>query len=263
MDPQYHDGRKAFKNTSIQREVLDIRTPDGDKVFLGAIDGSGDNSGRLMVYYYNTDVNEAFVAGMCNNLPMFLYAYLTNVKGYSERSIMAILGGAAESFRLSARDHKWFKDTRAIQPLSHISRLGFTGKMAKQGMHFLLPEIMASYSKKPSAKKTYSDEAKEAVAKGLRFKDKPGFNPTPTDAASALSATSRTTSGAASNRSVTTADIQGKLPDLRHELNQLRARLLEVSPDDSLLMLMISLNTLLPPHNSPRFSKTPKTVSFS
>lgn len=105
--------------------------------------------------------------------------------------------------------------------------------MAKQEMTLLLPEIMLTYSKQAkSEKKTFSDAAKEAVAQGLRFKDKPGFNPTPTDAASVLSNKSHSTSGAASNRSVTTEHIQGQFPELRSELNQLRQRLMEVSPED-------------------------------
>jgi hypothetical protein len=40
MDPCYHDGRKAFKNTSIRRETLDICHPDGTRVFLGAIEAA-------------------------------------------------------------------------------------------------------------------------------------------------------------------------------------------------------------------------------
>jgi hypothetical protein len=233
MDPCYHDGRKAFKNTSIRRETLDIRRPDGTRVFLGAIEGSGDNEGRMMVYFFNSDENDAFVAGICGNLPMYLYAYLKNVKGYSERSINAILSGCAESYRLGARDSKWDGATRAIQPLSLINRSDFVSKMAKQNMHTLLPEVRLTFSKQAQAeKKKFSDAAKEAVAQGLRFKDKPGYNPTSTDAASVLTNKSHSTTGAASNRSVTTADIQGKLPELRSELNQLRQRLLEASPDD-------------------------------
>lgn len=87
MDPKFHDIRGAFKNTSIRRETLDIRRPDGTKVFQGAIEGSGENEGSMLAYYYNSDENEAFVNGMCGNLPMYLHAYLTHVKGYSERSI--------------------------------------------------------------------------------------------------------------------------------------------------------------------------------
>eukprot|EP00956_Cyclotella_meneghiniana_P040513 scaffold197929_cov122-Cyclotella_meneghiniana.AAC.1 len=104
MDPKFHDRRQAFKNTCIRRELLDIRRPDGKKVFLGAIDGSGENKGRLQTYYYNDDKNEIFVGGICGNLPMYLYAYLLNVKGYSERSILAILSGCTETYRLGARD---------------------------------------------------------------------------------------------------------------------------------------------------------------
>ena len=234
MDTKYHDSRQAFKNTCIRRELLDIRRTDGKKVFLGAIDGSGDNKGRLQVYFYNDDENEVFVAGMCGNLPMYLYAYLQNVKGYSERSILAILAGCSESYRLGARDAKWDSEKRAITPLTQLGRSDFTARMAERNMTVLLPELMQCYSKQASSKRTFSDAAKEEVAKGLRFKDKPGYNPTAADAASVLTETSKATSGAASNRSVTTHDIQCQLPELRTELNRLRQRLLELSPNDNL-----------------------------
>lgn len=234
MDPKYHDHRKAFKNTSIKRELLDIRRPDGNKVFLGAIDGSGENKGRMQTYYFNDDANEAFVGGMHGSIAMYLYAYLKNVKGYSERSVLAILSGCKETHRLSARDAKWDSTTRSITPLSQIGRSDFTAKMAQRNMTILLPEVMASYNKQSSSKKNFSDAAKEEVAKGLRFKDKPGYNPTPADAASVLTSNSQATSGAASNRSVTTNDIQCQLPELRNSLNQLRQQLLECSPDDEL-----------------------------
>ena len=93
MDVKYHDHRTAFKNTSIKREMLDIRGPDGKKVFLGAIDGSGENKGSMQTYYFNDDAKEVFVGGMHGSLAMYLYAYLKNVKGYSERSVLAILSG--------------------------------------------------------------------------------------------------------------------------------------------------------------------------
>jgi hypothetical protein len=234
MDPKFHDRRQAFKNTCIRRELLDIRRPDGKKVFLGAIDGSGENKGRLQTYYYNDDKNEIFVGGICGNLPMYLYAYLLNVKGYSERSILAILSGCTETYRLGARDAKWDSKTRSITPLAQLGRSDFTTKMAKRNMTILLPDLMKSYSRNATAKKTYSDAAKEEVAKGLRFKDKPGYNPTAADAASVLTDKSQSTTGAASNRSVTTHDIQCQLPELRNELNQLRQKLLECSPDDTL-----------------------------
>jgi hypothetical protein len=54
----------------------------------------------MMVYYFNSDANDAFVSSICGNLPMFRHAYLTHVKGYSERSINAILSGCSESYRL-------------------------------------------------------------------------------------------------------------------------------------------------------------------
>ena len=235
MDTKYHDSRRAFKNTCIRRELLDIRRPDGSKVFLGGIDGSGDNNrGRLQTYFYNDDANKLFVGGICGNLPMYLYAYLKNIKGYSERSILAILSGCSESYRLGARDAKWNADTRSITPLAQLGGSDFTAKMAQRNMTVLLPEVMKCYSKQAAAKKTFSDAAKEEVAKGLRFKDKPGYNPTSADAASVLTDRSQATDGAASNRSVTTHDIQCQLPELRNELNQLRQRLLELSPDDNI-----------------------------
>jgi hypothetical protein len=117
--------------------------------------------------------------------------------------------------------------------------------MTQQDMHILLPEVMRTYSKSEvKSKKAYSDAVKEEVAKGYKFKDKPGYNPNPTDAASVLSENSHTTTGAASNRSVTTADIQSKLPTFREELNSLKEQLLEASPDDETFQhpLMSSTN---------------------
>jgi hypothetical protein len=102
IDTCYHDGRRAFKHTCLRREVLDIRRLDGKKVFVGAIDGSAENSDKLMVYYYNDEANEQFIAGMHGNLSMFLFGYLKHVKGYSERSILSILRACTESHRLTA-----------------------------------------------------------------------------------------------------------------------------------------------------------------
>eukprot|EP00956_Cyclotella_meneghiniana_P007755 scaffold10339_cov41-Cyclotella_meneghiniana.AAC.11 len=226
MDPKFHDSRQAFKNTCIRRELLDIHRLDGNKVFLGAIDSSGENKGRLQTYFFNDDANEVFVGGICGNLPMYMYAYLKNAKGYSERSILAILSGCSESYRLDARDAKWNAETRSITPLAQLGRSDFTAKMAQRNMTL--------FEASPPPKRTFSDAAKDEVAKGLRFKDKPGYNPTSADAASVLTNKSQSTTGAASNRSVTTHDIQCQLPELRNDLNQLRQRLLELSPNDDL-----------------------------
>jgi hypothetical protein len=212
---------------------LDIRKPSGDRVFLGAIAGSGDNDGRLQAYYHNTDENASFVEGMCGNLPMYLHAYLRHVKGYSDRSIRAILTGASEQYRLRSPDSKWDSATRSITPLQEINRSSFTAKMAAQNMTFLLPEVMAKY-KKSSPDKKFSDEAKEAVAREFRFKNRGGYNPKEGDAASCLSEHTRSTSGAQSNRSVTTNDVQCRLPELRVELHQLKDELRELSPQDEL-----------------------------
>ena len=235
MDPCYHDGRKAFRNTTFSREVLDIRRPDGQRVFLGAIDATGENDGKLQVYYFSEDANDKFVTGICGNLPMYVSAYLKHVKGYSARSISSILGACSDSFRLSANDYKWDGESRSIQPLAQINRLSFADKMAQRDMHFLLPEVLASFSKLGSGDKVFSDEAKQSVAKAFHFKNKPGFNPTPADAASCLSDNSHSSTGAQSNRSVTTQDIQVQMPELRTELHQLKEQLRSISPDDDLL----------------------------
>jgi hypothetical protein len=150
IDSCYHDGRKAFKHTSIRREVLDIRRPDGKKVFLGVIDGSLENAGKLMTYYYNNEANEQFIAGISGNLLMYMFHYLRHVKGYSERSILAILCACLESHRLTARDAKWDHDTRSIQPVTHLTSQDFVGHMAQLKMHFLLPEVMEAYGNKCS-----------------------------------------------------------------------------------------------------------------
>ena len=65
-------------------------------------------------------------------------------------------------------------------------------------------------------------------------RDRPGYNVTTGDNGSVLTDSSHVTDGAASNRSVTTADIQGRLPDMRMELNALKDELAELSPSDPL-----------------------------
>jgi hypothetical protein len=188
-----------------------MRRSDGRKVFLRAIDATGENEGKLQVYYFNDDANEAFVNGICGNLPMFVAAYLKHVKGYSERSIAAVMQACQETYRLNYKDCKWDSATRSISPLAQVHRQGFAERMAARNMHFLLPEVLSAYSKSDQAGKTFSDAAKAEVADGFRFKNKPGFHPKEGDAASCLSENSHTTNGAASNRSVTTHDIAHEL----------------------------------------------------
>jgi hypothetical protein len=198
-----------------------------------------------MVYYYNDEANEQFIAGMHGNLSMILFGYLKHVKGYSEHSIVSILNACTKSHCLTARDAKWNNETRSITPVTQLVSQGFVDCMAQRDMHIILPEVMCSYSKSGvKSKKSYSDAAKEEVAKGYKFKNKPGYNPNPTDTASVLSENSHSTTGAASNRSVTTADIQSKLPTFREELNVLKEQLLEASPDDEMFQhpLMFSTN---------------------
>jgi hypothetical protein len=188
IDACYHDGRRAFKHTCFCCKVLDIRRLDGKKVFVGAIDGSAENSGKLMTYYFNNEANKQFIAGICGNLPMYVFAYLKHVKGYSERSIRAILRACSESQCLTARDAKWGNETRSIMSITQLVSQDFVDRMALCDMHILLPEVLRSYSKSTTnSKKTFSDTAKEEVAKGYKFKNKPGYNPNPTDAASVFS----------------------------------------------------------------------------
>ena len=234
-DPKFHDNRRVFKNTCIKREMLDLRRLDGKKVFLGVIERSGDNQGSIQAYYYNDDLNEAFVNGINDNLSAFLFHYLQQVKGYSQRSTMQVLQGFTEGLRLKAPDSIWNSETRSVKSLQEHTTPSFAAKMAARGMDILLPEVLQLGCKAP-AQKEFSDEAKKKVAEAMRFKDKPGYNPTSGDAASQLSDNSHTTDGAASNRSVTTTDIQTRMPELRLELNRLKQDLLQKSPDDNLLV---------------------------
>lgn len=247
IDPLFDDGkRKAFKYTCIRRELLDIERADGKKVFLGALDRGGDNLGTIQLYYFNSDENEQFIRNMHGDLAAYLYQYLRKVKHYSTRSVNAILAGFDEAHRLSARDSVWNEEDRSCKPITRASSGCFADKMAERGMEFLLPQVMAAHRRDsqplsgkqppgPGEKQQFSDDAKKKVAETLRFKNKPGYNPTPADAASCLSDTSKATSGDTSNRSVTTQDRYGRLPELRRELNRLLEELTETSPQDPLL----------------------------
>jgi hypothetical protein len=101
--------------------------------------------------------------------------------------------------------------------------------MTSRGMDFLLPKIMqaskdntASGGPCTGRKKKFSDEAMKQVAESYNLKDKPGLNVTPADQASHYSDTSACSNGNASNRSVTTNDIQAQMPELRLQLNSQR-----------------------------------------
>ncbi len=109
---------------------------------------------------------------------------------------------------------------------------GFLANMEKRGLTTIHPDLLKF---PPKNGKVFSDAAMKRVAESMNFKEKAGFNPTAPDAASNLSTNSHFTDGAETNRSVTSADIQCKLPELRIELQRLREHLAELSPDDQVL----------------------------
>jgi hypothetical protein len=83
------DGRKIyFKKTTLKREILDIRRPDGTKVFSGVMESGEDKPDSIACVYFNDDANDHFVSACINGrIAHFLHHYLPTVKGYSERSL--------------------------------------------------------------------------------------------------------------------------------------------------------------------------------
>jgi hypothetical protein len=102
--------------------------------------------------------------------------------------------------------------------------------MEQQEMTFDLNELMRA----TWAADTYSERACDHVASMHNLRNRPGFNPTPAGDASAISDTSRQTTGAASNRSVVTSDVQCSMPNLRLDLSALKNELIALSPADPL-----------------------------
>jgi hypothetical protein len=136
-------------------------------------------------------------------------------------------------------------ETYEVKTLTESKASSFADVMEKKQPAVLLPEIMTmadrgrknhdnSAAKAGRSGAKTPDAAKERVAAVFNFRNKPGYNPTPADQASVMTDTSHSTNGAASDRSVTTDNIQCQLPELRLLLNHLRERLCLLSPEDPL-----------------------------
>ena len=221
-----------FKKSTLKREILDFRRPSDDKkVFVGVMECTGEKEGHITLCYYNDDANEAFVNGMAGHLAAFTFQYLRHVKRYTARCINAGLASFSSTARLSAADSSWDAENRSIRTITAITSYNsFATRMEQQEMTFDLNELMRA----TRAADTYSDRARDRVAAMHNLRNRPGFNPTPAGDALAISDTSRQTTGAASNRSVVTSDIQCSMPNLRLDLSALKNELLELSPEDHL-----------------------------
>lgn len=242
LAPDAHESCRAWKHTNLRRELLDARRPDGEPLFRGVIQLTGQKSTTISAYYFNDDKTEAVVRHI-HDLAAFIYCYLINVKQYSSRSAMAVLGAFTDQQRLLARDSTWDSETFRATTITPSRHIGFADKMSDRGIisgtaTFLLPDLLKRSSPPQNQtnanRKEFSDEAMNRVAESMRFKNRPGFNPTTGDNASVLTNSSHVTDGNASFRSVTTADIQMKMPERRAELNQLKDELEELSPGDPL-----------------------------
>jgi hypothetical protein len=221
-----------FKKSTLKREILDFRRPsDSKKVFVGVMECTGEREGHVTCCYYNNDANEAFVNGMGGHLAAFTYQYLRHVKRYTVRCINAGLASFTATAHLSAGDSTWDEENRSIRTITAITSYNsFATRMEQQEMTFDLNELMRA----TRAADTYSKRAPDRVAAMHNLRNRPGFNPTPAGDALAISDTSRQTTGAASNRSVVTSDIQCSMPNLCLDLSALKNELLELSPDDPL-----------------------------
>ena len=233
-------GLKAPKKSHLKRELLGITTKSGKKVFSGVMECSGSKSSCISLVYYNDDENCDLVEnGIAGNIAAFLYQYLVHVNHYTARCASSIVSGFSPAIALTAKDSRWDHDLYRVSTLQDLTMpSSFSKRMEDKGMGELLPEIlgMAQVEQDRKARnKAKVDETKQKVADAYRLRKKEGFDPDPADAASRLTEASRQTNGQASNRSVTTENIQSDMPNLRLELSELKSKLEAVSPTDSLL----------------------------
>ena len=233
------DGRKIyFKKTTLKREILDIRRPDGTKVFSGVMECGEDKPDSIACVYFNDDSNDHFVSSCINGrIAHFLHHYLPTVKGYSDRCVSSIFQGFNERLRFSAQDSVMDKETYAVRTLSSVTGSNLSSKMSEMRMDILLPDILKQAQTARSDRKSrpgFSDAAMERVEASYRLREKPGLNVAAAGDASVLTDSSHHTDGNASNRSVVTADIQMRMPELRLDLNRLKSVLHNLSPEDPL-----------------------------
>jgi hypothetical protein len=244
------DGRTGFfKKTTLRREILDIRRPDGVKVFSGVMECGSDKPNSVSCVYFNDEKNDDFVQTCINGkLASFLWQYLSKRKAYSDRCRFSVFQSFSERARLTAQDSVMDDKTFAVRTLSTATGTSLTDRMGEMRMDILLPDIVrqAENAKKDRDRKSrpgFSDAAMERVEASFRLRNKPGLNVTAAGDASVLTDSSHQTDGAASNRSVVTADIQMRMPELRLELNRLKSVLHNLSPEDSLFQDQIMKST--------------------
>jgi hypothetical protein len=160
------DGRTGFfKKTSLKREILDIRRPDGAKVFCGVMECGEDKPDSVACAYYNDEANDHFVQTCINgNLPQFMWQYVEKVKFYSDRCRHSLFQGFSERARLSAQDSVMDAATYAVRTLSSFTGSSLSSNLAVTRMDILLPDIL---------------KLTEVARKESNRKSRPGF----TDAA--------------------------------------------------------------------------------
>jgi hypothetical protein len=215
------DGRAGFfKKTTLRREILDIRRPDGVKVFSGVMECGSEKPDSVACVYFNDEKNDDFVQScISGKLSHFLWQYLMKRKAYSERCRHSIFQSFSERSRLTAQDSVMDDETFAVRTLSSMTGTSLTDRMGEMRMDILLPDIVkqAEDAQKHRDRKSrpgFSDAAMERVEASFRLRNKPGLNVTANGDASVLTDSSHHTDGAASNRSVVTADIQMRMPEL-------------------------------------------------
>ena len=223
------------RHASIKREIGDIRRRDGNRVFIGVMQAGLEHPTAIHVLYYNDDLNEAFALSVRDHLPAYLKHYWMHVRGFSDATINSLMGGFTCKAGSDADYSTWDAETQTVKPLSRFTNSNFLSKMTRRGL-LQIPDELRRPARKGA--KIVSDAAMKRVAEAHNFTDKPGFKPKRGDAPSNVS-DGNSTLGNGSVRSVTTQDIQAKLPEHCVHMNQLKDKLVALSPDDELLKLPI------------------------
>ncbi len=233
--------KPPYKKTTLRKELLNMQRKDGKKVIQGVIPVlSGRSRGMITILFYNNDQNQSFVdVSLGENFPAFCYQYWRKVAKYSERCALELMNGFVEEEKLAALDSKWDADNYRVKTLKGAATSDFISEMSSLGMVDIPQELLAQMrnDKKGVKGKKFDNAAMERVAEAMRFNDGEGCDLTNVGSgATRFSNTDAQTTGAESNRSTTTKDVQRDLQQFRQDFNRLKLRLRELSPEDPLFL---------------------------